>query len=280
MDAQKSADTNSKSEQSPSEPARFVYRGNAVGAAGRIVRGDPRSGLDLVVPVQAASSLPVTGGRSECIVDRPYCFRIGSPKPLELFSLRSARTLAESGPGDWTTTVHSEVHGLQILDGRITVEDVVARLTSECGRSELVARVFPTGHCAIQGLMLDHRPVEVTLDIAPFVSAPTHAALLARARQDPEFCRGILCRPGTLAPGGIAACHIVSNVTFPEGAPEGVEYCPPNRIRWHGVGTIYLGELLVSDLFRRLTMLRVALGSPVEGDVSGGEVEDNGHIVS
>lgn len=280
MDAQKSADTNSKSEKCPSESARFVYRGNAVGAAARIVRVDPHSGLNHVIPVQAASSLPVTGGRSESVVDRPYCFRIGSPRPLELFSLRGARTLAESGPGDRTTTVHSEVHGLQILDGRITVERLVARLTSQYDSKELAACVIPTEHCSISGLMLDRRPVEVKLDIAPFVSAPTHAALLRRAGEQPEFSRRILCWPGTLAPGGIAQCHIVSTVAFPEGAPEEVEYCPPNRIRWHGVGTIYLGELLVSDLFRRLTMLRVALGSPVEGDVSGGEVEDNGHIVS
>jgi hypothetical protein len=251
-----------------------------VGAAARIVRVDPHAGLNHVIPVQAASSLPVTGGRSESVVDRPYCFRIGSPRPLELFSLRSAHTLAESGAGDRTTTVHSEVHGMQILDGRITVEYLFAQLTSAYDPSELAARILPTERCAIGGLMLDHRPVEVTLDIAPFVAAPTHAALLARAGQDPEFCNGILCRPGTLKPGGIAQCHIVSTVRFPEGAPEGVEYCPPNRIRWHGVGTIYLGELLVSDLFRRLTMLRVMLGCPVEGDVSGGEVEGNGHIVS
>jgi len=49
-------------------------------SGGRIVRVDPRSGLNLVIPVQAASSLPVTGGRSECIVDRPYCFRMRKPQ--------------------------------------------------------------------------------------------------------------------------------------------------------------------------------------------------------
>jgi len=131
------------------------------------------------------------------------------------------------------------VHGLQILDGRITVEHLFAQLTSEYDPRELAPRILPTERCAIGGLMLDHRPVEVTLRIAFFVSAPTHAALLARAGQDPEFGRGILCRPGPLAPGGIAECHIVSKVEFPEGPPPGVVYCPPNRIRWPGVGTIY-----------------------------------------
>jgi len=161
-------------------------------------------------------------------------------------------------PRDWTTTVHSEVHGLQILDGRITVEDVVARLTSECGRSELVARVFPTGHCAIQGLMLDHRPVEVTLDIAPFVSArPMPPFWLGRARTL-SSAAGSSAGPGLWRLAESPLPHRLQR-DVPGRAPEGVEYCPPNRIRWHGVGTIYLGELLVSDLFRRLTMLRVAL---------------------
>ena len=45
--------------------SRFVYRGTAVGLGGRIVRIDPKSDLDILIPVQGASALPVIGGRSE-----------------------------------------------------------------------------------------------------------------------------------------------------------------------------------------------------------------------
>jgi hypothetical protein len=47
-----------------------------------------------------------------------------------------------------------------------------------------------------------------------------------------------------------------------------------HTIRVPTVGTIYLGEVLVSQYARRLTMVRVELGSPVGGrlEVASGEI--------
>ena len=39
---------------------------------------------------------------------------------------------------------------------------------------------------------------------------------------------------------------------------------------------MFFGELLVTDLSRRLTLLRLELGSPVGGAVAAAEVESNG----
>ena len=41
-------------------------------------------------------------------------------------------------------------------------------------------------------------------------------------------------------------------------------------------GKIFFGELLITDLSRRLTMLRLELGSPIGGAVACAEVENNG----
>jgi hypothetical protein len=41
-------------------------------------------------------------------------------------------------------------------------------------------------------------------------------------------------------------------------------------------GKIFFGEILITDQSRRLTMVRLELGSPIGGVVACGEVETNG----
>ena len=41
-------------------------------------------------------------------------------------------------------------------------------------------------------------------------------------------------------------------------------------------GKIFFGEILITDLSRRLTMLRLELGSPIGGSLCCAEVETNG----
>jgi len=49
-----------------------------------------------------------------------------------------------------------------------------------------------------------------------------------------------------------------------------------HTVRVPGFGKILFGELLINDLERRLTLLRLELGSPEGGDVACGEVQSNG----
>ena len=41
-------------------------------------------------------------------------------------------------------------------------------------------------------------------------------------------------------------------------------------------GRVFFGELLISEFSRRLTMVRMALGSDAGGSASAGDVETNG----
>ncbi len=283
MATRKSAGTSSRSTQdkAPLSKTRFIYRGNASGAAGRIVRIDPASGLNHIVPVLAASSLPVSGGRAEGVTAGPYDLRISDPVPLILFSLESARTLAESPveskPGLWTTHVRSEAHGLRILDSKIAVQELVADITSEHRFGKDFPHITPND-CRVVGLTLAGLPVEVVIDPRPFRSMPTKIQLEKRLGEDPNFGKCIGWRHAMPRSKGVAECHIIARVSFPGGLPEGVQYDPKcaNRIAWSGVGTIFLGEFLISNFSRRLTLLRVALGSPIEGEFTAGEVETNG----
>jgi len=287
MAVRKSAGTSSKCGPARDNggPSRFVYRGNAVGAAGRITRVDKVRGLDHVLPVQAASSLPTTGGVSESVLDRPYWLKITSPRPLELFYIGGAHTLAE-GHHDleqkaWRTFVRSHVHDVHLLGGRIAVESIVAELSKVHLPGKAFPEITPSSNCTIRGLSLDGRPVEVELNIERFCAAPTMAALRSHMSKNKNLRRAIGWVEGRPPSKGIGECNIIASVRFPQDKPRGVVHDSrvPNRICWKGVGTIYLGELVVSAFSRRLTMLRVSLGSAVEGDFMAGEVEDDGHTL-
>ena len=50
-----------------------------------------------------------------------------------------------------------------------------------------------------------------------------------------------------------------------------------NVIRFDEFGAIHLGEIIISDGERRLTMMRVEFGCAIDGDTNFGEVGGNGH---
>ena len=75
--------------------------------------------------------------------------------------------------------------------------------------------------------------------------------------------------------GPVNVCTIVSDIDLGPNKPEEIQRTGINRITWKGVGDIFLGELLVSDHYRQLTMLRVEFGSPVGGYAVAGEVQSN-----
>src|SRR5262249_28448752 len=49
-----------------------------------------------------------------------------------------------------------------------------------------------------------------------------------------------------------------------------------NHVKLPGFGRVYFGELLISSECRRLTMIRMALGSDTGGSASGADAQDNG----
>jgi len=250
--------------------------------AGRIVRVDPLRNLDHILPTQATSSLPVIGGRSECVVNEPFDLRIEQPRPLLLFGIKSARTFAETPiqrkPGVWITNVHSEVHGLRLLDGAITVEDIVADIRSEHTLDEDCPRITPI-KCEILGMKLAGMPLEIGIDLDPFQAAPTKSSIEDHMRKDPGLKGRIGWRHARRRAKAVAECHIIARWFFPKGRPDGVDSDSgtQNPIIWKGIGRIFVGEFLIGNLSRRLTALRIALGCPIEGEFVAGEVETDGH---
>lgn len=263
---------------------RFIYRGNAVGLGGRIVKYAGKPGLNIPIVVQGACSLPVTGGVS--VFKPAKCTIPLSSRSKQI--LASAQSVAASAEGDveraggsHVTRVRADVKGVRIID-LISIKRVLLDLTSTHERGDEVPRIR-LGASEISGLKLGKHTLSVKLDLETFGRCDTKAKLCEKYESDAGFRRGKWRKFNTPEQdvrikeysGEYYVCSIVESI---EGQlPEGARIDEDGyTIHWDGVGRIVLGEMLIGRNSRRLTMVRIQLGCPVEGSAAVGEGEVNG----
>jgi hypothetical protein len=275
---------------------RFIFRASAAPFGGQLVR--PK---EIVFESPSASALTASGGRSVGL--------ISAMNFQDYLSVRSASTLAEGlfeDPKqflDFTyhrieedaltavTNVNAEVHGFVVgQKPRLTIQRLRAdlRARSPLGSGQAAIRV---GDVAIDGVDIDGYRLIVELDTAPFQRFDTHAKLLVAA-DDPAFVKESgdrlfmrTPRNGEAPPPpagrlieaycGTIYATIVRSIRWDGPAFPGstIEF---NKVILPDFGRAYFGELLISDSSRRLTMVRLALGSNGGGTAAAAGVEDNG----
>jgi hypothetical protein len=274
---------------------RFIFRGNAAAIGGRIVRP-----VDLVLDPSIASSLTVVGGRSQS--------RAGPTRFGDWVSFAAATTSAEGLFDDvkqqielthhrvaedaltTSTRVNADVTGLGVgKKPALAVKRLHAALSAKSPAASGEPPIPVGRDTAIEGAAIDGHGLIVELAVPLFQQYDTRSKLLTAA-DDPRFvaesgdCLFMKSAIGGAAPPpagrlfhycGTTYATIVKSIKW-AGDPY-----PGAKIDHHAVivpdfGTIFFGELLITDQSRRLTMLRVELGSPVGGTVAAGEVETNG----
>jgi len=261
----------------------FLYRGCAVGVGGMLTRPFHEQ-----IQGQASATLPIVGGYSAARVEN-YRYR-------ELMSFKEARTYvtgSQSSDGAFNTVVSATIEDLNILD-IVTADAVVARLSSRHGPDDAEPSIVAAGS-SFHNLKIGGRPVNIDLDHPTFSELSTYTALRTRFEGDRKFQDEMSQRflwnvsPDKFPPGfagrvplpnrkgwpesrGTVPCSLVKDIQ--SDAPELLRYgyvlCVPQ------VGYIILGELFVSQYARRLVMMRLELGSPVEGRLLGCDVETDG----
>ncbi|MGH9629758.1 MAG: hypothetical protein ACRD7E_15690 [Bryobacteraceae bacterium] len=248
---------------------RYIFTGNAVGLGGNITEPPHKRLL-----VQGCSSIPATGGESRSSVS---AYRIGG-----ILSLQSAATRA-AGASDQRKTSHATLVASRVKG--LNVED---KLTVGLIRIALFARKRSG----------NDRPLRSRIDIA--VDDMKIEGYPVRIRFDTGFCRRYDSREKltqALQQPGAAQERVLPDSSeeqrrnpFPHGVVpvslvEKIECDHPNvEIRGNliylpGFGRIHIGELLVGEFFRRLTAIRLKLGSPVHGDLAIAEGHSNGHDI-
>jgi hypothetical protein len=273
----------------------FLYHANGFALGGRITQP-----LEQEINSHAATALSIVGGLASAKAD--------SYRLKDLISYRSAHTYISGIQNNDTrhsTVVNTVVEDLNILDV-ITADSVIGRLSSthEDGQP---AKIIPLGS-TFQNLKIAGKPVEVDLFDNLFAHHSTHSSLVDHFlgkcnSSDPcagftpptqlryEWGHPVANMPATLqerllAPpipgwqqsGSHLYCSLVRSVR--EASPSGAVNAPPvpyaHAIKIPDVGRLYLGELTSSEDTKRLTMMRLELGSPVVGSLAVAGLETNG----
>jgi hypothetical protein len=277
-------------------PLRYVFHSHAAAFGGRIVR--PK---DIVLEAAGASALLVTGGRSVAKLQRTTFD--------EFFEVESANTLTEGFfedlKGFVDVTLHkAEEQGLTAvsraraeIDGlavgrkpRLTIAHIVAELTNRSAGHSGQPAIRIGKDVAIDGISIDRHRLVVELNTKPFLEHDTHAKLLAaadhsrfveEAGESLFMSKRFAREPKTPAfrklirSGHTIYATIVKSIRW-DGKPFPKSEIHDNMVVLPEFGRVFFGELLISEHSRRLTMVRMALGSDAGGSASAGDVETNG----
>jgi hypothetical protein len=266
---------------------RFVYSGHAIGAAAHFHRLDDLHDLDHVVPTQAASALSPVGGLSHNQASN-FCFKVDQPRCRELLSVGHAETRAS---GKQVGNLH-ETEVLAIIQSAAVVEKLHVDLVEVHqkgirGEDKKPSTAYTTDS-RIEGLRLGNVVVNVELDDSPFAKNGTMEELNSFfGQQDEAWRRENAWRFHTQpnakeiqAFHGKYFCTLVKKIEA-VGSPEDLKniHVDGYSIKWDGFGWIFLGEVIVCDKYRRVTMIRLKMGSDAGGHGSIGDVQSDSGLV-
>lgn len=209
----------------------FRFQASAIGAAGHITVPFREQ-----IQVQASCALPEIGGYGSAI-SRDFRYR----EILKFEVAHSEVTGSEFQEEDgavFATLATSTVEGLNVMD-MVTADRVVAHVVSSF-RAADGKRLFHLIGTRFENLKIAGIPVSVNLALDV-----KNEDFPAEGRNRREIARGSLLR------------RVESELSRFEG----------HVIHIDGFGTIRLAELDISPFTRRVTMLEVDLGCPVQGRV-------------
>jgi hypothetical protein len=280
-------------------PLRYVFHSHAAAFGGHIVR--PK---DVVLEAGGASALLVSGGRSVANLARTQID--------EFFEVESANTVAEGFFEDKDAFVQvthrkaqeqtltavsrarTEVNGLAIgRKPRLKIGRIRAELTNRSAGHSGQPSIKVGKDTLIDGISIEGFRLVVELRTKPFIQHDTHAKLLA-AIDTPQFVSDageamfMSKRFGTkdksettpafrklVRRGGTIYATIVKSIRW-DGKPFPKSEIHDNMVVLPTFGRVFFGEFLISEFERRLTMVRMALGSDAGGSASAGDVSSNG----
>jgi len=277
---------------------RFVFRGSAIAFGGQIYRPE-----GVVLVTHGSSALSVVGGRSTNSVegaDFRQLVTIGSASAdVEgaFDDQEKARAMSEHKVREDTLATHTiaraTVEGITVgREKRVRIGHVSARMRAESAPGRHQPRFkFPKERVRSRGdqeidlhiadMVVDGKPVEVIFDAQRFSDdLSTFQKIKSRARSKPFMEQhGVLLdsigESTRLGRGQVVLVKVFRKFVWPEGMPPRVKEVD-NSLVIDDFGTIYFGEMFVTDVDRRLTLVRMKLGSPEGGDIDFAEVQTNG----
>lgn len=265
---------------------RFLADGRAVALDGYIHRVND-SVIRRTLPVPSASA--TMGGSAE-FRQGPFAFRHEEgADPVVSFRSSSVRTWHErrdvgDGSAGATHTVRSvsRIEGLSVGD-RLSLDRAVASLEATYTTGDAEPAIKPVD-AGLDGLVIDGVRFTVTLNTEPAARYCTCREFHDASAHDEEFKQTnghrLLSLRGDANGSPAKGCFVysvVERLDWDGALPAGAEVDQDSHvIVWPDFGKIILGEMLIADYSRRLTMLRLELGSPLEGSLSAADIQSGG----
>jgi hypothetical protein len=260
---------------------RVITDGRAVALGGYIHRVNEKViRHNLHVPSASASF----GGMSD-LKPGPFAFspEDGGEKVVSC-GAAEAKTWHQREDGNGkgpTQTVHSKSSITDVSVGnRLFLARASAHLKSVYQNGDEQPMITPV-EAAIEGLVIDGVRFSVKIGTDTVTNLATCHQFHHASKHDKDFKDTQEKRLLSLwdAPDGRTAkgCFVYSLVEWIEWdgkLPDGAEVShDSNVIVWPDFGKVVLGEMLISHFNRRLTMMRLEMGSPLEGSVEIGDVQ-------
>jgi hypothetical protein len=232
------------------EKQRFLYNASATAFAGTVL--EPHNEI---IEGHAATCLSIDGGSSTAKSDG-FNYR-------DIFSFASAITFLTGRRTEnaWETLVTTEIQKLNILNV-ITADAVVAKLVSKQEHGK------PNGEGKLIGPESTHLPLG-----SYFVNLRINGALVTTVPG--EMCTEAFSTYSKAKRG--RADEVIFDSVFENVSVENKSLSvEKNVITVPGFGRVTLGELIVLERERRLTMIHAELGSPVSANLSVAYSHGNG----
>jgi hypothetical protein len=274
---------------------RFKFHGHAAALSGRIVRVGEGAKAKFVKNAfidLPAAALPASGGRSSAKLSRKH---LTDPVVRSFVRFENATVssegIYEDAKGHFEVTqgkrssstltpmtrVSAEIRGLDIgLKGyvRMTIKRVRGGFTSKKNIDAGESGIQLTRETGFDGngvTFVDEKgkPYVLTVGIARdvFDTLDTFSAITATPAV-------------SLALSGDGAAHgtVVKPLSWKsrEFPGSSIDPAQPNAVSIPGFGRVSFGEITITPQSRRLTMVRLDLGSPIGGDCACADVMDNG----
>jgi hypothetical protein len=233
---------------------RFLYNAHAVGASATFTKPHAEH-----LEAQASCALSIHGGKASGRVDNFNHRDIVSFRAAFTQAIGSFDPLSHS----WNTLVTATVEGLNIQNV-VTCDRIVARLASHHFVYKREASILTLGS-HFENLKIAGQAVHFEPDIDVMREWDT----MSKARDGCSDRKPFAAS----ADGHRIHSSILRNVECKGMKPQ------DNAIHFAEFGTIHLGEIIISDGERRLTMMRIEFGCEVDGDGNFGDVGGNGHPV-
>jgi hypothetical protein len=261
-----------------------MFAGHAIGAAARFHRLDDVQNLNHVVPTLGASVVPETGGKSTQIVEN-YRFDVSEPRQRTLVSVRRAEVSVEGRDPDnrFETELEVELDDLEVVE-KLHVEFLRLHLLAVRNGPDGEVQVSTTGN-KIDGMRLGNVEARILFDDEPLSSTGSDVQLADFYSKQSDAYRQEHCHRFNTAPDAKSLARCGEHYRFSLvrkieliGDEKDKASMSVNRnvIHWKGFGRIILGEVHVKGSERKISLVRLAMGSDAGGSGSAGTGGSNG----